>query len=53
MISGAELRMVLKDRRAIVVYNADAELTSLKDNTKAFEVEFSIPPDSAPESTIR
>jgi lipopolysaccharide transport system ATP-binding protein len=43
LVRGAELRMVVRDRRSIVVFAADAELRSLEDDAKSFEVDFTIP----------
>jgi lipopolysaccharide transport system ATP-binding protein len=43
MVRGAEFRMVIKDRRGITVFTADAELDSLSQATDAFEVVYTIP----------
>ncbi|HEX8637092.1 MAG TPA: ABC transporter ATP-binding protein [Pyrinomonadaceae bacterium] len=42
-VRGAELRMVVKDNRSITVFTADAELDSLNETTRSFEVDFVIP----------
>lgn len=42
-LRGTELRMVIRDRRGITVFTADAELGSLSDRTEAFAAEFGIP----------
>ena len=46
MVRGAELRMVVKDGRNITVFTAHAELADLSESCRAFEVEFTIPPDT-------
>lgn len=43
MIRSAELRMVVKDSRDILVFTADAELNSLTETTEVFEVNYTIP----------
>jgi len=43
LVRGAELRMVVRDRRGITVFTADAELDSLVRGTEVFEVDFKIP----------
>jgi lipopolysaccharide transport system ATP-binding protein len=46
LVRGAELRMVVRDRRGITVFTADAELGSLARGTEAFEVDFRIPAET-------
>lgn len=46
MVRGAELRMVIKDRREITVFTSDAELNELNETTKEFEVVFTIPAET-------
>jgi len=43
IMRNAELRMVVKDGRSITVFTADAELNSLRENSQAFAVEYTIP----------
>ncbi len=43
LLRGTELRMVIRDRRGITVFTADAELGSLSDKTENFAAEFGIP----------
>ncbi len=45
MMRCVELRMVIRDSRNITVFTADAELNTLRENTEAFEVEYTIPAD--------
>jgi lipopolysaccharide transport system ATP-binding protein len=45
MVRGSELRMVVRDRRNITVFTADAELHLLGENAQGFEVDFKIPGD--------
>lgn len=45
LVRGAELRAVVRTARGITVFTTDAELTSLPDNTKFFNAEFTIPAD--------
>ncbi len=42
-LRGTELRMVVRDRRGVTVFTADAELGSLSDKTETFAAEFGIP----------
>lgn len=42
-LRGTELRMVVRDRRGVTVFTADAELGSLSDKTETFASEFGIP----------
>jgi lipopolysaccharide transport system ATP-binding protein len=43
MLRGAELRMAVKDSRNILAFVSDVELNELKETTKIFEVNFTIP----------
>lgn len=43
LLRGTELRMVIRDRRGITVFTADAELGALSDKTETFAAEFGIP----------
>lgn len=43
MVRGAELRIVLRTARGTAVFTADADLSSLPDNTKVFSAQFAIP----------
>ncbi len=45
MVRGAELRMVVRDSRNIIIFTTDAELQTLNDATKTFQVDFKIPPN--------
>lgn len=46
IIRNAELRMMVKDRRDITIFTADAELENLHENTRTFEVDFIIPAET-------
>lgn len=46
MMRNAELRMVVRDKRDITVFTADAELNSLNEKTEIFEVDFTIPSET-------
>lgn len=43
MIRGAELRMVVRDGRGMIVFITDAELSSLGDKIETFDVDYKIP----------
>jgi lipopolysaccharide transport system ATP-binding protein len=42
-VRGTELRMVIRNGRGVTIFTTDAELDSLNDKSKAFQVDFTIP----------
>ncbi len=46
MVRGSELRMVLRNGRGIAVFTHDADLSDLNENSPAFEVVITIPPNT-------
>jgi hypothetical protein len=45
MSRGVELRMAIRDGRDILGFVADVELNSLNENSREFQVDFTIPPN--------
>ena len=45
MSRGVELRMAIRDGRSILGFVADVELNSLNENSREFQVDFTIPPN--------